>query len=355
MSQPSPSAVPAALRVAAGTTAAAALEAAGVRTDGPSGAIVVRELPTGALRDLAWSPAADTDVEPVPMDSADGRAVLRHSTAHVLAQAVQDLFPGTLLGIGPPIDNGFYYDFLPERPFTPEDLARVERRMQEIVKAAQRFSPPAGVGRAGARRAGARAVQARADRPQGRRGRHRGRVRGGRRRPADHVRQPRPVLRRAGVDRPVPRSAPADHPADPGVQDHPLRGGVLAGQREEPAAPADLRHRLGVQGRAGRAPAAARGGGEARPPPARRGAGPVQLPDRAGVRPRDLPPEGRHHPARDGGILAPPARAVGLRVRQLPAHHQGRPLPHLGAPAELRGHHVPADAPSRARTTTSSR
>ncbi|HZB51346.1 MAG TPA: threonine--tRNA ligase [Mycobacteriales bacterium] len=140
MSQPSQSAGPAALRVAAGTTAAAALDAAGVRTDGPSGAVVVREVSSGALRDLAWAPQVDTDVEPVPMDSPDGRAVLRHSTAHVLAQAVQDLFPGTRLGIGPPIDNGFYYDFLPQRPFTPDDLARIERRMQEIVKAAQRFA-----------------------------------------------------------------------------------------------------------------------------------------------------------------------------------------------------------------------
>ncbi len=140
MSQPSPSAGPAALRVAAGTTAAAALDAAGVRTDGSSGVVVVREVGSRALRDLAWAPDADTDVEPVPMDSPDGRAVLRHSAAHVLAQAVQDLFPGTRLGIGPPIDNGFYYDFLPERPFTPDDLARIERRMQEIVKAAQRFS-----------------------------------------------------------------------------------------------------------------------------------------------------------------------------------------------------------------------
>ncbi len=140
MSQPSPSAAPAALRVPAGTTAAAALEAAGVRTDGSSGAVVVREVGSGALRDLAWAPEADAEVEPVPMDSPDGRAVLRHSTAHVLAQAVQDLFPGTRLGIGPPIDNGFYYDFLPERPFTPDDLARIERRMQEIVKAAQRFA-----------------------------------------------------------------------------------------------------------------------------------------------------------------------------------------------------------------------
>ena len=140
MSQPSPSAVPAALRVPAGTTAADALAAAGVAVDGPPGAVVVRDVATGGLRDLAWAPESDAEIEPVPADSEPGRAVLRHSTAHVLAQAVQDLFPGTRLGIGPPIENGFYYDFQPERPFTPDDLARIEKRMQEIVRAGQRFS-----------------------------------------------------------------------------------------------------------------------------------------------------------------------------------------------------------------------
>jgi threonyl-tRNA synthetase len=99
---------------------------------------VVRD-PDGALRDLEWAPEVDTDVEPVAASSPDGLAVLRHSAAHVAAQAVQDLFPGTLLGIGPPIENGFYYDFLPERPFTPEDLAAIEKKMAEIIKAGQRF------------------------------------------------------------------------------------------------------------------------------------------------------------------------------------------------------------------------
>ena len=97
----------------------------------------------GELKDLAYV-LADGDmnkvVEPVRIESPDGRAILRHSTAHVMAQAVQDLFPGTLLGIGPPVENGFYYDFGVERPFTPEDLKTIEKRMQEIVKARQRFS-----------------------------------------------------------------------------------------------------------------------------------------------------------------------------------------------------------------------
>ncbi|HST48172.1 threonine--tRNA ligase [Jatrophihabitans sp.] len=125
--------------VAAGTTPRAALEAAGVDLTGPSGVVVVRDS-RGELRDLDVPFEAADEVEPVPMDSPDGLAVLRHSTAHVMAQAVQELFPGTLLGIGPPVENGFYYDFLPSRPFTPEDLGAIEKKMADIIKAAQRFS-----------------------------------------------------------------------------------------------------------------------------------------------------------------------------------------------------------------------
>jgi threonyl-tRNA synthetase len=77
-------------------------------------------------------------VAPVPIDSPDGLAVLRHSCAHVLAQAVQELFPGAKLGIGPPIENGFYYDF-DTPPFHPDDLDKLERRMREIIRSGQRF------------------------------------------------------------------------------------------------------------------------------------------------------------------------------------------------------------------------
>ncbi|MGA8113619.1 MAG: threonine--tRNA ligase [Actinocatenispora sp.] len=128
--------------VPARTTAADAVAAAGLPTTGPNSIVVVRERATGTpgdLRDLAWTPETDTEVEPVSLGSPDGLNVLRHSAAHVMAQAVQELFPGTLLGIGPPIENGFYYDFLPDRPFTPEDLAKIEKKMQEIIKAGQQF------------------------------------------------------------------------------------------------------------------------------------------------------------------------------------------------------------------------
>jgi len=92
------------------------------------------------LVDLATVVHDGDVVEGVRIDSPDGLAVLRHSTAHVLAQAVQGLFPAAKLGIGPPIENGFYYDFDVDTPFTPDDVAALEKRMQEIVKAGQRFS-----------------------------------------------------------------------------------------------------------------------------------------------------------------------------------------------------------------------
>ena len=93
----------------------------------------------GELRDL-WTELVDGDVvEGVSISSPDGLNVLRHSTAHVMAQAVQLVFAQTRLGIGPPIRDGFYYDFEPERPFTPEDLEKIESAMRKIVKDGQRF------------------------------------------------------------------------------------------------------------------------------------------------------------------------------------------------------------------------
>src|SRR5690349_23838260 len=94
----------------------------------------------GTLRDLAYVLQDGDEVEGVAIDSPDGHDILRHSTAHVLAQAVQDLFPDAKLGIGPPIKDGFYYDFDVETPFTPDDLAKLETRMRKIIKDNQRFA-----------------------------------------------------------------------------------------------------------------------------------------------------------------------------------------------------------------------
>lgn len=93
----------------------------------------------GELRDLAHVLNAGDVVEPVAIDSADGLNILRHSAAHVLAQAVQNVNPEAKLGIGPPVTDGFYYDFDVEDAFTPEDMKALEKAMSRIVRAGQRF------------------------------------------------------------------------------------------------------------------------------------------------------------------------------------------------------------------------
>lgn len=93
----------------------------------------------GELKDLATTVTADDQVEPVTVDSADGLSILRHSTAHVLAQAVQRVKPQANLGIGPPVTDGFYYDFQVDEPFTPDDLKVIKKEMERIVRENQRF------------------------------------------------------------------------------------------------------------------------------------------------------------------------------------------------------------------------
>ncbi len=94
----------------------------------------------GGLRDLAYELQDGDEVEGVAIDSADGHDILRHSTAHVMAQAVQQLWPDAKLGIGPPVENGFYYDFDVDTPFVPQDLDKIETAMRKIIKEGQRFS-----------------------------------------------------------------------------------------------------------------------------------------------------------------------------------------------------------------------
>jgi threonyl-tRNA synthetase len=131
---PAPSVV-----VPAGTTAGTAVREAGLPGKGPDAVVVVRDA-NGKLRDLAWAPEQETAVEPVAANTEDGRSVIRHSAAHVLAQAVQQQFPDAKLGIGPPVKDGFYYDFAVDTPFTPEDLRSLESRMKKIIKGSQQFS-----------------------------------------------------------------------------------------------------------------------------------------------------------------------------------------------------------------------
>jgi threonyl-tRNA synthetase len=100
---------------------------------------VVAARVNGETRDLSYELEDGDVVEFVALDSAEGLSILRHSLAHITAQAVQELYPQTKLGIGPPITNGYYYDFLTLAPFTPDDLKAIEKKMTEIIKTGQRF------------------------------------------------------------------------------------------------------------------------------------------------------------------------------------------------------------------------
>ncbi|MDY3127980.1 MAG: threonine--tRNA ligase [Corynebacterium sp.] len=122
----------------AGTPVGVAMRDLGLPNKGPEAVVAVRDA-EGQLRDLSYVPTVDAQFTPVAASEEDGRVVIRHSCAHVLAQAVQAEFPGTKLGIGPAIDNGFYYDFQTDKPFTPEDLTAIEKRMKKIIKTGQRF------------------------------------------------------------------------------------------------------------------------------------------------------------------------------------------------------------------------
>ncbi|MGO1457419.1 threonine--tRNA ligase [Corynebacterium casei] len=122
----------------AGTAVGAAMKELGLPNKGSEAVVVARDA-EGTLKDLAHVPEEDAVFTPVAACEDDGRAVIRHSCAHVLAQAVQAEFPGTKLGIGPAIENGFYYDFQTAEPFTPEDLKTIEKRMKKIIKTGQRF------------------------------------------------------------------------------------------------------------------------------------------------------------------------------------------------------------------------
>ena len=191
----------------------------------PKGTIAARV--DGELRDLSFVPADDAQVEPIAPHSDEGLHVLRHSTAHVLAQAVCDLFPGARYAIGPAVADGFYYDFELPEPVHAADLAKIDRRMRQIVKRNQRFVReevprdealerlPTSLSRSRSSRASAATTTRRATRC---RRRHR-----------------LAVLER-WLGRPVHGSARAAHGHARRVQAHERRRRLLARRREEPPA-----------------------------------------------------------------------------------------------------------------------
>ena len=116
--------------VQAGQTVGAALSALGLRL----GSDILAAKVNGHTVDLSSVLTEDAEVTPLKFDSAEGREVYRHSSTHIMAQAVKEVFPTAQLTIGPALEDGFSYDFAFERPFTPEDLGKIESRAQEIVK-----------------------------------------------------------------------------------------------------------------------------------------------------------------------------------------------------------------------------
>ncbi|GAB3944197.1 threonine--tRNA ligase [Corynebacterium tapiri] len=133
-----PAVVIAPFNVPAGQAVGATMRDLELPNKGPDAIVCVKDS-SGELKDLSFVPEQDGEFTPVPASTEEGRSVIRHSCAHVLAQAVQQEFPGTKLGIGPAIENGFYYDFQVEEPFTPEDLKVLEKAMKKIIKSGQKF------------------------------------------------------------------------------------------------------------------------------------------------------------------------------------------------------------------------
>ena len=217
--------------------------------------------PSAARPTSCWTPAPQDELGP-----------MRHSAAHVMAEAVLDLFPGTKLGIGPAIDDGFYYDFELPRPLTPDDLAG--DRGADARE--HRRRPPVRAQRAAAGRGAARSSSSAASRS-----RSRSSTTSLAAAERDGTPMPPTTFYRQG---PFIDLCRGPHVASTGkIGPFKLLGDrrrVLARRREAPDAPAHLRHGLGDPGGARPVPVAARGGEEARPPPARRPARPVQLPRR---------------------------------------------------------------------------
>ena len=316
----------------------------------PDRAVVALRV-NGELKDKATTVSKTDTVEPVEISSPDGLSILRHSTAHVMAQAVQKINPDAKLGIGPPVTDGFYYDFDVETPFTPEDLKAIEKEMDRIIRSGQRFERRVVTEEEARAELAERAVQARADRAQERRARRgqrrRRRIGRGRRRRAHDLRQ-RVEGRRDGLEGPLPRPARAEHRRAGRLQAHAHRRRLLAGLGEEPAAAAHLRHRVADEGRAARLHRAPRGGGEARPPQARPRARPVLVPRGDRLRPVGLAPA---RAAWSGMEMEQHARRrhieAGLHLRLHAAHREGGPLPEVQPPRHLQGGDVPPDRDGR--------
>ena len=315
----------------------------------PQGVPVVVARVNGELKDLAYELAEGDRVEPVTIDSAEGLAVLRHSAAHVLAQAVQEVFPEAKLGIGPPVRDGFYYDFDVEKPFTPEDLKALDKVMQRIIKEGQTF-----------RRRELSDDEARAELS------------------AEPFKLELIGLKGGAAETAAEGAAAEVGGAQLSIYDNLKRDGSLA-WRDLCRGPHLPNTRLIGNGFQLTRSAAAYWRGSEKNPQLQRVYGTAwptkddlkayldrladaerrdhrrlgneldlfSFPDELGSGLAVFHPKGGIDPARDGELLPAPARGGGLRLRLQPAHHQGPPVRDLRPPGLVQGRDVPGHAPGR--------
>ena len=312
----------------------------------------------GELKDLAYELADGDEVGSGAIHSRDGHDVLRHSTAHVMAQAVQQLFPDAKLGIGPPVENGFYYDFDVETPFVPEDLTKIETAMRKIIKEGQRFerrvttdhdaigelkNEPYKLELIGLKGSGA-STGSTTESVEG----ASVEVGAGELTIYDNVRRNGDVARSdlcRGPHLPTTKRIPAFKL---------MRTAAAYWRGDEKNK--QLQRIYGTawesEGSARGAPAPDRGGRAPRPPQARPRPRPLQLPRRDRLRPGGLPPQGRRDQAGDGGLRPPAAHRGGLPVRRHAPHLQGGAVPPPGT-CRTTPTRCSRRWSSRARTTTS--
>ena len=296
----------------------------------------------GELRDLAHELSDGESVEPVAIESPDGLDILRHSTAHVMAQAVQELFPEARLGIGPPITDGFYYDFDVPEPFTPDDLEAIETRMRKIVKEGQKFDrreisddearlelsdEPYKLELIGLKSTASDAAEgANVEVGEGGLSIYDNLKRDGSLAWKDLCRGPHlPTTKRIPTFR-LMRSAAAYWRGDEKNKQLQRIYGTAWPSKEDLEA---YLHRIE----------------EAQRRDHRRLGQELDLfsfPGRDRLRSPRLPSQGWRDQARDGGLRPPAPHRGGLRVRRHAAHRQGGAVPHLRPPSVLRRGHVPA-------------
>ncbi len=354
--------LPASVRVSAGTTAGTALRDAGAPNKGPEAIVVVRD-PDGALRDLSWAPESDVDVEPVRADSEAGRSVIRHSTAHVLAQAVQELFPDAKLGSGrrsptASITTSTSRTLHARGPRSPreEDEAESSRVAAVLARVYSSLDESEGRTRPTSRTSSSCRRQGIRRRPRGD---------GGRVGRAHRLRQPQSRTGEriwgatCAVGRTCRRPSTSRRSRSPAAR--PPIGAVI---RRRPACSAS-RHRLGVSGGPRHPPGTLAEAERRDNRPPRRGARPVQLPREIGSGLPVVPPQGRHHPQETRGLLALRHAQAGYEFVYSP-RHEGvavRAVGHLEWYSEgmyprhatRRGRNADGTVPSRRSTTTSSR